>query len=155
MAKVFPNSRFFGFDYHDASVDTARNSAEAGGASEHVSFDVASAKSFPHSDYDFITVFDCLHDMGDPVGAARHIRESLVHDGTFMIVEPFAGDRLEDNLNPIGRLFYTRAQEVGACLGAQAGKSTAERSGHESRLYEVSEGGANSVQPDTGSAALI
>ncbi len=138
MAMAFRNSRFFGFDYHDASVEAARNAAEAAGVSDRVSFDVASAKSYPGSDYDFITVFDCLHDMGDPIGAARHIRKSLVHDGTFMLVEPFAGDRLEDNLNPIGRLFYaastmvctpgSRAQEVGACLGAQAG---------EARLREV------------------
>ena len=133
MAKAFPNCRFFGFDYHDASVEAARKAADGAGVADRVTFDVASAKSFPGEDYDFIAVFDCLHDMGDPVGAARHIRNGLAHDGTFMIVEPFAGDRLEDNLNPVGRLFYaasamvctpgSRAQEVGACLGAQAGEA--------------------------------
>jgi len=133
MAKAFPNCRFLGFDYHDASVEAARKAADVAGVTGRVTFDVASAKSFPGDGYDFVTVFDCLHDMGDPVGAARHIRKSLAQDGTLMIVEPFAEDRLEDNLNPVGRMFYaastmvctpgSRAQEVGACLGAQAGEA--------------------------------
>ena len=133
MAKAYPNSRFFGFDYHDASIETARHHAEQAGVAGWVTFDVASAKAFPGDDYDFIAVFDCIHDMGDPVGAAAHIRRALKPDGVFMIVEPFAGDRLEDNLNPVGRMFYaastmicthgSRAQEVGACLGAQAGEA--------------------------------
>ena len=133
MAKAFPQSRFFGFDYHDASIEAARRSAEAEGLSGRVTFEVASAKAFNGEGFDLVTVFDCLHDMGDPAGAARHIRKSLQPEGVFMIVEPFAGDRLEDNLNPVGRLFYgastmictpgSRAQEVGACLGAQAGEA--------------------------------
>jgi SAM-dependent methyltransferase len=133
MAQAFPNSQFFGFDYHDASVEAARRAAEAAGLVDRVSFEVASAKAFDGEGFDLITVFDCLHDMGDPEGAARHIRRALHSDGAFMIVEPFAGDRLEDNLNPVGRMFYaastmictpgSRAQEVGACLGAQAGEA--------------------------------
>jgi SAM-dependent methyltransferase len=133
MAQAFPKSRFFGFDYHDASVESARRAAEAAGLAARVTFDVASAKAFEGSGYDLVTVFDCLHDMGDPAGAASHIRKALAPDGTFMIVEPFAGDRLEDNLNPVGRMYYaastmictpgSRAQEVGACLGAQAGEA--------------------------------
>jgi SAM-dependent methyltransferase len=133
MAQAFPNSRFFGFDYHDASVEAARRSAGAAGLGGRVIFEVASAKAFDGGDYDLIAVFDCLHDMGDPEGAASHIRKALKPDGAFMIVEPFAGDRLEDNLNPVGRMYYaastmictpgSRAQEVGACLGAQAGEA--------------------------------
>ena len=136
MAEAYPNSTFCGFDYHDSSIEAARRAAEKAGVSDRVSFDVASAKSFPGVDggYDLIAVFDCLHDMGDPAGAARHIRQQLKpNDGVFMIVEPFAEDRLQDNLNPVGRMFYaastmictpgSRAQEVGACLGAQAGEA--------------------------------
>jgi len=133
MAQAFPSSRFFGFDYHDASVEAARRAAEAAGLAGRLTFEVASAKAFDGGDYDLIAVFDCLHDMGDPEGAARHIRKALKSDGAFMIVEPFAGDRLEDNLNPVGRMYYaastmictpgSRAQEVGACLGAQAGEA--------------------------------
>ena len=138
MAKAFPNSRFFGFDYHDKSVAAARHSANLAGVADRVSFDVAKAKDFPGKDYDFVTVFDCLHDMGDPVGAAQHVRRSLTKDGTWMIVEPFANDQLKDNLNPVGRVYYSfstllctpcsRSQEVALCLGAQAG---------EKRIHEV------------------
>jgi SAM-dependent methyltransferase len=133
MAKAFPNSEFFGFDYHDKSVEAARESAKAAGVSRRVNFEVAKAKEFPGGNYDFITVFDCLHDMGDPVGAAAHVRQSLTKDGTWMIVEPFANDQLKDNLNPVGRVMYSfstllctpcsRSQEVGLCLGAQAGEA--------------------------------
>ncbi|HKM91849.1 MAG TPA: class I SAM-dependent methyltransferase [Candidatus Acidoferrales bacterium] len=133
MAKAFPNSRFFGFDYHDKSVEAAREAARSEGLEGRVSFDVAPAKSYPGKDYDFVAVFDCLHDMGDPVGAARHVRQSLHPDGTWMIVEPFANDQLKDNLNPVGRVYYSfstllctpcsRSQEVGLCLGAQSGES--------------------------------
>jgi len=133
MAKAYPNSQFFGFDYHDASIEHARRQAEKEGVSDRVTFDVASAKAFPGNSYDFIAVFDCLHDMGDPLGAARHIRQAMNPEGVFMIVEPFANDRLEDNLNPVGRLFYgastmictpgSLAQEVGLALGAQAGEA--------------------------------
>jgi 2-polyprenyl-3-methyl-5-hydroxy-6-metoxy-1,4-benzoquinol methylase len=133
MAEAFPRSSFVGFDYHEGSIEMARQRAAEAGLSGKVSFEVASAKAFPGSDYDFVTFFDCLHDMGDPVGAAEHVRESLAPDGTWMIVEPFAGDRVEDNLNPIGRIYYSastllctpasRSQEVGLALGAQAGEA--------------------------------
>jgi ubiquinone/menaquinone biosynthesis C-methylase UbiE len=132
MAKAFPNSRFFGFDYHDKSIEAARESAKRQGVSDRVRFEVAKAKDFPGEDYDFLAVFDCLHDMGDPVGAAAHVRRSLAKDGTWMIVEPFANDQLKDNLNPVGRVYYSfstllctpcsRSQEVALCLGAQAGE---------------------------------
>jgi len=133
MAKAFPNSRFFGFDYHDKSIEGARESAKRAGVADRVSFEVSKAKDFPGKDYDFVAVFDCLHDMGDPVGAATHVRQSLAEDGTWMIVEPFANDQLKDNLNPVGRVYYSfstllctpcsRSQEVGLCLGAQAGEA--------------------------------
>jgi SAM-dependent methyltransferase len=133
MAKAFPKSRFFGFDYHDKSIEAARESARREGVANRVTFEVAKAKEFRGKDYDFVAVFDCLHDMGDPVGAARHVRQSLRQDGTWMIVEPFANNDLKDNLNPVGRVYYSfstllctpcsRSQEVGLCLGAQAGES--------------------------------
>ena len=133
MAKAYPKSQFFGFDYHDKSIQEARNSAEREGVADRVKFDVAKAKDFPGKGYDFVAVFDCLHDMGDPVGAARHVRESLAGDGTWMIVEPFAKDTLKDNLTPVGRVYYSfstllctpcsRSQEVGLCLGAQSGEA--------------------------------
>jgi ubiquinone/menaquinone biosynthesis C-methylase UbiE len=133
MAKAFPKSQFFGFDYHDKSIEAARESAKREGVSDRVSFNVAKAKEFPGKGYDFVAVFDCLHDMGDPRGAAGHVRQSLANDGTWMIVEPFANDQLKDNLNPVGRVYYSfstllctpcsRSQEVGLCLGAQAGES--------------------------------
>jgi len=133
MAKAFPKSRFFGFDYHDKSIQAARESARRQGVSDRVTFEVAKAKEFPGTGYDFVAVFDCLHDMGDPIGAAAHVRQSVAKDGTWMIVEPFANDELQDNLNPVGRVYYSfstllctpcsRSQEVGLCLGAQAGES--------------------------------
>jgi len=133
MAKAFPNSRFFGFDYHDKSIEAARESAKKNGVADRVTFEVSSAKTYPGRDYDLVAVFDCLHDMGDPIGAAAHVRQSLAKDGTWMIVEPFANDQLKDNLNPVGRVMYSfstllctpcsRSQEVGLCLGAQAGES--------------------------------
>lgn len=138
MAKAFPKSTFFGFDSHDKSIAAANENAKRNGVADRVKFTFAKAKEYPEKDLDFVAMFDCLHDMGDPVGAGRHIRGSLRDDGTWMIVEPFANDRLEDNLNPVGRVFYSfstllctpcsRSQEVGACLGAQAG---------EARLREV------------------
>ena len=133
LAQAFPNSRFFGFDYHDKSIEAARESAARNGVADRITFEVATAKDFPGKDYDFAAVFDCLHDMGDPAGAAAHIRQSLAKDGTWMIVEPFADDQLKNNLNPLGRMFYgfstllctpcSRSQEVGLCLGAQAGEA--------------------------------
>ncbi len=133
MAKAFPKSRFFGFDYHNKSIEAARETAEREGVAGRVTFEVALAKNYPGHDYDFVAVFDCLHDMGDPVGAAKHVRESLKPDGTWMIVEPFANDDLSANLNPVGRVYYSfstllctpcsRSQEVALCLGAQAGEA--------------------------------
>ena len=133
LAKAFPNSHFFGFDYHDKSIEAAREAAVRNGVADRATFAVSSAKTFPGKDYDFVAVFDCLHDMGDPIGAAAHVRQSLAKDGTWMIVEPFANDQLQDNLNPVGRVYYSfstllctpcsRSQEVGLCLGAQAGEA--------------------------------
>ena len=133
MAKAFPKSEFIGFDYHDRSIAGARDAARQQNVDGRVSFEVAKAKEYPGEGYDFVTVFDSLHDMGDPVGAARHVRQSLKKDGSWMIVEPFAADTLEGNLNPVGRVYYSfssllctpcsRSQEVGLCLGAQAGEA--------------------------------
>jgi 2-polyprenyl-3-methyl-5-hydroxy-6-metoxy-1,4-benzoquinol methylase len=143
MAQAYPKSRFYAFDYHGPSIERAKEAAEKAGVGDRISFAQASAKDFPAASYDLVAMFDCLHDMGDPVGAGRHVRETLAPDGTWMIVEPFAEDRLEDNLNPVGRIFYSastticlpvsRSQEGDAGLGAQAG---------EAKLREVvSEGG--------------
>ena len=133
MAEAYPHSSFIGFDPHEASIVQARASAQKAGLGERVRFEVASAKDFAGAPYDLIAMFDCLHDMGDPVGASRHVLHSLSPEGRWLIVEPFANDRLEDNLNPVGRIFYSastfictpasRAQEVGLCLGAQAGEA--------------------------------
>src|SRR5437764_4460502 len=133
MARAFPKSQFFGFDYHEQSIAAARESAIRNGLADRVTFNVAKAKDFPGKDYDFVAVFDCLHDMGDTKGAAAHVRQSLAKDGTWMIVEPFANDELKDNLNPVGRMYYSfstllctpssRSQEMGMCLGAQAGEA--------------------------------
>jgi SAM-dependent methyltransferase len=133
MAAAYPRSTFTGFDYHEPSIRRAQETARQQGLGERVHFEVAAAHAFPGRDYGFVAVFDCLHDMGDPVTAARHVREALTPDGAWMIVEPFARDRLEDNLNPVGRVFYgvstlvctpaSRAQDGGMCLGAQAGES--------------------------------
>jgi SAM-dependent methyltransferase len=138
MAMAYPNSTFVGYDYHPASVDAARKLAADAGLAERLHFEVASAKEFPGTGFDLITYFDCLHDMGDPTGALAHAREALTPDGTVMLVEPFANDDVADNLNPLGRLFYSvstlvctpasLSQEVGTALGAQAG---------EARLTEV------------------
>ena len=132
MAKAYPNSEVFGFDYHAGSIDLAREAAAREGVADRVTFAVASAKSYPGKDYDFVAFFDCLHDMGDPAGASAYVRSTLKPDGTWMIVEPFAEDATEANHNPIGRVFYSAStmlcvpasmsQEVGAALGAQAGE---------------------------------
>jgi hypothetical protein len=140
MAKAWPASRFVGYDSHPPSIEKARLRAREAGVADRVSFEVAAAKDYPGRGFDLVAFFDCLHDMGDPVGAARHVRESLATEGTWMLVEPFANDRLEDNLNPVGRVYYSAStmvctpcslsQEVGLGLGAQAG---------ESRLRDVAE----------------
>ena len=133
MAKAYPKSQFVGFDYHAPSVEHAWKAAEKAGVQDRVGFQVAWAKEFPGKGYDLVAFFDCLHDMGDPAGAAAHVRQTLAPNGTWMIVEPFAHDRVEQNLNPVGRVFYaastmvctpaSRAQEVGLALGAQAGEA--------------------------------
>jgi SAM-dependent methyltransferase len=132
MAKAYPKSEFFGFDYHAPSLERAKDLAKEAGVSDRVTFAKATAKDFPAKDYDLVAFFDCLHDMGDPVGAGKHVRESLAKDGVWMIVEPFAHDKLKDNLNPVGRVYYcastfictpaSLSQEVALGLGAQAGE---------------------------------
>jgi len=145
MAKAFPRSHFIGYDFHPSSIEEAASHAKS---PKNASFEVGLAKGYPGKDFDLVTCFDCLHDMGDPAGAASHIRQSLKRDGTWMIVEPMAGDRLEQNLNPVGRLYYagstmvclptSLSQEVGVGLGAQAG---------EAKLREViTAGGFRSVR---------
>jgi 2-polyprenyl-3-methyl-5-hydroxy-6-metoxy-1,4-benzoquinol methylase len=138
MAQAYPESTFHGFDYHDASIERAKQIAAAEGVSENTEFEVAAGKEFDGDGYDLVCFFDCLHDMGDPVGALKHVRENLADDGTVMLVEPFAADSLTENLNPVGRVYYAAStlictpssldQEVGLGLGAQAG---------EQRLAEV------------------
>jgi SAM-dependent methyltransferase len=133
MAGAFGASTFTGFDYHDGSISTARARATDAGVAGRVSFETAPSTSYPGTGYDLVSMFDCLHDMGDPAGAARHVRQSLAPDGTWMIVEPAAGDRVEDNLNPVGRAYYafstllctpcSLSQDVGLALGAQAGEA--------------------------------
>ena len=132
LAQAFPRSRVVGFDHHDGSIVAARKAAADAGVGDRVGFEVASATDFPGTGYDLVTVFDALHDMGDPVGAARHVRHTLAPDGTWLVVEPYAGERAEDNHNPLGRAFYgfstlfctptSLAQDVGLGLGAQAGE---------------------------------
>jgi SAM-dependent methyltransferase len=131
MAQAFPKSRFFGSDIHEGSIETARKRAEEAGVADRITFEASPASSYSGRGYDLVTTFDALHDMGDPVGAARHVRDTIADDGTWMIVEPMAGDRVEDNLNPVGRAYYgfstflctpgSLSQEVGLALGAQAG----------------------------------
>ena len=133
MARAFPASRFFGYDFHAPSIATATQLAADDGVGDRVTFAQATAKNYNGKDYDLICFFDCLHDLGDPVGAARHALQALKPDGTVLLVEPFAGDHLKDNINPVGRLFYAAStcictpnslsQEVGLGLGAQAGEA--------------------------------
>lgn len=131
MAQAFPRSVFYGSDYHPDSIDQARERAVAAGVSDRVHFEVAPASEFTGQGYDLVTTFDALHDMGDPIGAARHVRQALAPDGTWMVVEPMAGDHVQDNFNPVGRAYYgfstllctpsSLAQDVGLALGTQAG----------------------------------
>jgi 2-polyprenyl-3-methyl-5-hydroxy-6-metoxy-1,4-benzoquinol methylase len=133
MAQAFPSSRFVGSDYHGGSIETARRRAEEAGVAERATFEAEPAAAYTGTGYDLVTMFDCLHDMGDPVGAARHVHSTLKPDGSWMIVEPNAGDRVEDNLNPVGRAYYafstllctpaSLSQDVGLALGAQAGEA--------------------------------
>ncbi|WP_284734527.1 class I SAM-dependent methyltransferase [Sphingosinicella terrae] len=144
MAEAFPNSQFVGYDFHAGSVDAAREKA---GGQPNVRFEVARAQDYAEAEFDLVTLFDALHDMGDPVGAARHIAGTLAPGGKVMLVEPMAGDALEDNLHPVGRIFYAAStnfcvpaslgQEVGAALGAQAGQKRLEAVLREGGLTQV------------------
>lgn len=158
MAQAFPASRFVGYDFHEPSITEARSHAREHGLSDRVRFEVAEAKDIDEADFDLITVFDCLHDMGDPGGCARHMREIMRADGAWMIVEPIAGDRPVDNMNPVGRLYYNAStmicvptsldQEVGAALGAQAGEARLTELLHEggfSHVRRATEGPFNMV----------
>jgi SAM-dependent methyltransferase len=138
LARAYPKSTFVGFDYHKPSVEKARQVAKRAEVADRVTFEVARAQDFPGTGYDLVAFFDCLHDLGDPVGASRHVLKTLGKDGIWMIVEPFADDQTENNFNPIGRVFYSAStlictpaslsQNIGLALGAQAG---------EKRLREV------------------
>ena len=158
MAKAYPNSRFVGYDFHEESVIDARRHAKEHGLSDSVRFEIAAAKDIDERDFDLITVFDCLHDMGDPRGCASHMRKILKDDGTWMIVEPMAGDHPEDNMNPVSRLYYNAstmicvptslAQEVGEGLGAQAGEqqvANVVKSGGFSKVRRAAEGPFNMI----------
>jgi ubiquinone/menaquinone biosynthesis C-methylase UbiE len=133
IADAYPQSHVIGSDYHDGSIELARKRAADGGVADRTAFEVASAQTFSGQGYDLVTTFDCLHDMGDPLAAAKHIRQALADDGTWMIVEPFAGDDYTDNLNPVGRVYYgfstylcvpsAMSQTGGYALGAQAGEA--------------------------------
>jgi SAM-dependent methyltransferase len=133
MAQAYPNSHFTGYDFHGPSITAARQRAVEGGVADRVTFNQAAAQDYSGAGFDLVCFFDCLHDMGDPVGAARHAYETMADDGTVLLVEPFAGDRLEDNCNPVGRMYYAAStfictpnslsQEVGRGLGAQAGEA--------------------------------
>jgi len=137
MAQAHPQARCFGFDYHEPSIAAARQSIAGTELAGRVTFETCPAKAVPAGNYDLVAFFDCLHDMGDPAGALRHVRSTMAPDGTCMIVEPFANDRLEDNLNPVGRIYYAAStlictpaslsQEVGLALGAQAGEARMRR----------------------------
>lgn len=146
MAQAFPNSHFVGIDFHEPSIEAAREKAAAAGVT-NVEFVVAKAQDYPGDGFDFACIFDALHDMGDPVGAARHIRETLSEDGTFMLVEPLAGDSMAENMHPLGQIFYgfscmacvpaSLAQEVGYGLGAQAGQAELTKVLNEAGFTEV------------------
>jgi SAM-dependent methyltransferase len=144
MARAYPKSQFVGFDGHPRSIELARQRAREAGVDDRVQFEVAKSTEFPGSGYDLVAHFDCLHDMGDPVGAARHVRRTLAPGGAWMLVEPFAADAIEDNLNPVGRVYYAASTMIcvpasladgrpGLALGAQAGEARLRR--------VVSEGG--------------
>ncbi len=157
MAKAFPKSRFFGFDYHSGSIEYARHVAGRDGLLDQINFEVASSKSYPvNGGYDLVTFFDCLHDMGDPTGAARHVLSSLKQDGTWMIVEPFANDTPEENHNPVGRIYYSGFDhDLHACFAGSGGWRGSWRAGrrgtHPQRgdcggVQAVQEGSADAVQ---------
>ena len=158
MAKAFPDSAFVGYDFHEPSIESARRHAADHGFGDRVRFEVAKAKEIAEDGFDLVTFFDCLHDMGDPRGCAQHIHRILKPDGTWMVVEPIAGDTPKDNMNPVGRLYYNAStmicvptsldQEVGEGLGAQAGEgrlTAVIRAGGFSRIRRATEGPFNMV----------
>ncbi len=158
MAQAYPSCEFVGFDFHEPSIEDARRHAKAHGVSDRVRFEVATAKEITEGQFDLITMYDCLHDMGDPRGCAAHMRMILADDGTWMIVEPIDGDRPEQNMNPAGRLYYNAStmicvptsldQEVGAGLGSQAGQAQLSemiRGGGFSRVRPATQGPFNMV----------
>jgi SAM-dependent methyltransferase len=147
MAQAYPHSTFVGYDYHQPSIDAARKAAAEAGVDRRARFDIATAQEIPGTGFDLVCMFDCLHDMGDPVGAARRVRQALASDGTLLLVEPTAGDALEQNLNPVSRAFYgfstvictpaSLAQDVGLGLGAQAGEARLTEVLHEAGFSRV------------------
>ncbi|MDB6086690.1 MAG: type 12 methyltransferase [Gammaproteobacteria bacterium] len=158
MAEAFPNSRFVGFDFHEPSIEDARHHAQAHGVAGRVRFETSKAKEIAENNFDLVTMFDCLHDMGDPRGCASHVRTLLEKDGTWMIVEPIAGDKPEENMNPVSRLYYNAStmicvptsldQEVGEGLGAQAGQAKITEvvaGGGFSRVRRATQGAFNMV----------
>jgi SAM-dependent methyltransferase len=157
MAKAYPNSTFTGFDYHDRSVEWARKAASDAGVSDRVRFEVAPADAFGGDGYDLVATFDCFHDLGDPAAAAAHIRTALADDGTWLLVEPAAGERVEDNLNPVGRLYYgfsvllcvpnALSQRPAPALGNQAGEARTPRAGRRRRVRPLPPGRRDPVQP--------
>ena len=168
LAKAFPQATITGFDYHEASIVTARQRAAEAGIGDRVTFEVAGGDEFgpggADDAYDLVCIFDALHDMGDPVGVARHIRSRLAPDGTWLLVEPLAGDRLEDNLHLLGRIFYSastlictpasRAQPVGACLGAQAGPGPVAGRDGSGRVHRLPPGRRQPDQPGARSPSV-
>ena len=163
MAKAFPNSEFFGFDYHDASIQRARTAAQEAGVGDRITFEVASAKDYPDGGYDLVCVFDCLHDMGDPVGASAHVLETLDSDGTWMIVEPFANDRVEENLNPVGRFSTGLDRYLHARVARPRSRSRARSPSRRGATHRRTQAGRiharaprhrNAVQPHPGSKTV-
>ncbi|MEL6662699.1 MAG: class I SAM-dependent methyltransferase [Pseudomonadota bacterium] len=158
MAKAFPDSQFIGFDFHEPSIEEARKHAKEHGLSDRVRFETALAKEIGEGNFDLVTCFDCLHDMGDPAGCATHVHEMLKPDGTWMVCEPNAADTPAGNMNPVGRLYYnastmicvptSKAQEVGAALGAQAGEAKVSeviKAGGFSQVRRATEGPFNMI----------
>ena len=147
MAQAFPNARFHGFDSHPASIETARQRAQDAHVEGRIRFKVAAAKGYQERDFDLICFMDCLHDMGDPLGAAQHALQALKDDGTLLLVEPAAGNAVEHNINPVSRLYYaastavctpcSKSQEVGLALGAQAGEARLTALLHEAGFGQV------------------
>ena len=165
LAEAYPRTTIVGSDYHRESIELARKKAAEAGVADQVTFEVATAQTFTGTGYDLVTTFDCLHDMGDPLGAARRVREALAPDGTWLLVEPNAGDAVEDNLNPVGRLYYTGSlflcvpnalsQPGGYALGAQAGEAAVRRDRRGGGLHPVPPGRAEPVQPGVRDPAVL